>query len=128
MPASTICWSPAGWDEVRNLEPVLQDAEVTTGHEKQDSGAALRDAVLGLLNERLPGRTICPSEVARRLGGKEWRELMELVRNAAWQLASIGQVVILQRGQRVERASLRGPIRIALPAARKADQKKVGQS
>lgn len=92
--------------------------------EERLHGAALEKAILALLQERRAGRTICPSEAARRLGGENWRELMEPVRAAAWRLESAGEIVILQRSQPVERVALRGPIRLALPIASEASQAK----
>ena len=73
--------------------------------------------MLALLDERAPGKTICPSEVARVAGGSDWRELMDAVRDAAWRLQAAGAVSVLQGGRPVSRARARGPIRIMLRAA-----------
>lgn len=64
-----------------------------------------------LLDRRAP-RTVCPSEVARAVGGEEWRDLMEPVREVAWRLAAAGELEVTQGGEPVERASVRGPIRL----------------
>ncbi|GAB3248322.1 DUF3253 domain-containing protein [Kineosporia babensis] len=72
----------------------------------------LEQTILDLLAERQAGATICPSEVARALGGEEWRELMEPVRAAARRLIETGDVEITQGGQAVDPATARGPIRI----------------
>ncbi len=77
-------------------------------------GAEIEHGILALLSLRAPGKTICPSEVARRLGGANWRHLMEPVRQAAWHLADLGQVVVLKSGRPVARDAALGPIRIAL--------------
>ena len=74
----------------------------------------LRQSILDLLAERREGATICPSEVARALGGEQWRDLMEPVREAARGLRSGGQVEITQGGEAVDPATVRGPIRIRL--------------
>lgn len=78
--------------------------------------AALERGILELLEQRAPGATICPSEVARGAAGAGWRQLMEPVRDAAWRLQASGKVVIMQQGRMVQRAEVRGPIRIGLPA------------
>ncbi|MEU7427766.1 DUF3253 domain-containing protein [Streptomyces sp. NPDC040750] len=75
----------------------------------------LEDAVLGLLDQRAPGKSVCPSDVARavdRSAGEGWRELMEPVRRAAARLAARGLVEITQHGSPVDPDTARGPIRI----------------
>jgi hypothetical protein len=74
-----------------------------------------REAILELLGERDPGKTICPSEAARALArGADFRPYMEPVREAAGELAREGRVVVTQKGRRVDVATVRGPIRIGL--------------
>jgi hypothetical protein len=76
---------------------------------------AVGAAILELLAERGPERTICPSEAARRLAGaKDWRCLMPSVRAAAAILAAEGRIVVTQRGRRVE-SDAPGPIRLGRP-------------
>jgi hypothetical protein len=72
----------------------------------------LEREILTLLGRRDQDATICPSEVARRVGGDGWRELMEPVREAARRLAAAGQVVVTQGGAVVDPGTARGPIRI----------------
>jgi hypothetical protein len=76
----------------------------------------LESCLLALLDERAPGKTICPSEVARAAGGADWRELMDAVRDAAWRLQATGTVSVLKGGRPVSRARARGPLRIMLRA------------
>ena len=67
---------------------------------------------------RGPGKTICPSEVARALAtdGQDFRPLMPHVREAAAQLAGRGLVEVTQRGQVVDDArTAPGPIRLGMP-------------
>jgi hypothetical protein len=72
-----------------------------------------RAAILALLAERAPGRTICPSEAARALGGDAgFRPLMPLVREAAAGLVADGRIEVTQRGEVVDPATARGPIRL----------------
>jgi hypothetical protein len=84
--------------------------------DRRPDEAELKQAILDLLDRRAPGRTICPSEVARGLtaesDGEEWRELMEPVRAAARQLVADGMVDITQGGEPVDPATVRGPVRI----------------
>ena len=75
----------------------------------------LRRAVLDLLSERKPTSSICPSDVARRVRPDDWRPLMDPVRAAARDLVDAGEVEITQRGEVVDPATARGPIRIRLP-------------
>ncbi|MFJ3582877.1 DUF3253 domain-containing protein [Streptomyces sp. NPDC090127] len=75
----------------------------------------LEKAILELLEQRGPGRTICPSDAARAVYGGDddgWRGLMEPARRAARRLVTAGEVEITQRGRPVEPTEARGPIRI----------------
>ncbi|GIV83976.1 MAG: hypothetical protein KatS3mg052_0983 [Candidatus Roseilinea sp.] len=74
--------------------------------------------ILRLLRARGPGKTICPSEAARAYAPDDWRRHMPAVRQAALDLADAGQIVVLQRGRRVDGRSARGPIRLALRDSR----------
>lgn len=80
-----------------------------------DAVANLERAILDLLDERAPS-TICPSDVARRVGTADgWRDLMDPVRAAAQRLVAAGEVEITQRGEVVDLATVKGPIRIRRP-------------
>jgi hypothetical protein len=73
-------------------------------------------AILGLLAQRDEGRTICPSEAARALGGDDgFRPLMPLVRDAADHLVRRGELEVTQSGNVVDPSGARGPIRLRLP-------------
>ncbi|GAA0234194.1 DUF3253 domain-containing protein [Cryptosporangium japonicum] len=76
------------------------------------SDGRLESSILDLLARRATGATICPSEVARQLGGENWRPLMEPVRAAARRLVAAGRVEITQGGEVVDPETVRGPIRI----------------
>jgi hypothetical protein len=84
------------------MEPTREDAEA---------------AILDLLGRRDPGKTICPSDAARALGGDAgFRPLMPLVRDAARALVAAGRVEVTQSGQPVDLDAARGAIRLrALP-------------
>lgn len=84
------------------------------------TGEALERAIETLLQRRRRGATICPSEAARLAAadrGEPWRPLLGAARDAAARLAEQGVVEVLQRGEVVDVATARGPvrIRIALP-------------
>jgi hypothetical protein len=76
-------------------------------------GVDARQAILELLGQREPGRTICPSEAARVLGGDEaFRVYMPVVRAAAAELVAAGEIDVTQGGEVVDLATARGPIRL----------------
>ena len=79
------------------------------------SDAAIAATILTLVDERGAGKTICPSEAAKRLlpdPGDGWREAMPAVRRVAVGLADTGALSITQKGQPVDPATARGPIRL----------------
>lgn len=78
--------------------------------------AAVRDAIMELCRVRAPGKSICPSDVARGLSrdGEGWRQRMPEVRETAAQLARDGLIVVTQRGQPVDIETARGPVRLRL--------------
>ena len=85
------------------------------------SEEAIARALLDLVAARGPGRTICPSEVARALGGPHpegWGPLMQPVRRVAVRLAKAGEVRILRKGRPVaDPDDFRGVYRLGAPEA-----------
>ncbi len=77
-----------------------------------DVDGRLERAIDALLADRRAGATICPSEAARAVDPKGWRELMPAARAAAGRLAAAGQVEVTQRGEVVDVATARGPVRV----------------
>lgn len=76
--------------------------------------------ILRLCAERGPGKSICPSEVARALAGADgtvWRLLMPPVREVAFRLARAGRIQVLRKGRPIGPEAARGVIRLALVAA-----------
>jgi hypothetical protein len=74
----------------------------------------IRDEILRQVEQRGPEKTICPSEVARKLETQstEWRDLMPLVRHVGCELESEGTIQIFQKGSPVlDPKNARGPIR-----------------
>jgi hypothetical protein len=73
-------------------------------------------AIVDLIAERGPDKTICPSEAARALAGKgDFRPSMEPVRDAAARLAKARRIEVTQKGQPVTIGEVRGPIRLGEP-------------
>jgi len=80
---------------------------------------AAQRTILDLLAQRDPGKTICPSDAARALGGDDgFRRLMPVVRDAARGLVADGRIEATQRGRVIDLAEARGAIRLrAMPQA-----------
>ena len=79
-----------------------------------DADPALERAIGALLDARAPGATICPSEAARAVDPEGWRDLVPQVRAVAGRLAARGEVEVTQRGEVVDLAAARGPVRLRL--------------
>lgn len=100
----------------------VQDAKLALGERgpawwEQADAASLnaRAQATGraLLRHRHPS-TICPSDVARVVGGSQWRSTMDPVRAALLDLALERVLVVRQRGEDVtDLRQLRGPVRFA---------------
>jgi len=82
-------------------------------------------AILDLVTERGPDKSICPTDAARRLAGNPpddtWRSKLSPVRLAAQRLAKAGKIDILRKGQKVAPEDARGVIRLRLPPGRAKD-------
>lgn len=88
---------------------------------KGPSEELIAETILRLLAERGPGKTVCPSEVARDIGGAQpevWSPMMQPVRRIAVRMTKAGQIAIMRKGKTVEDVDdFRGIYRLALPAA-----------
>ena len=74
----------------------------------------LAAVTLALSRHRAPTGTICPSDVARTLGGTGWRRLLEPVRAVVRELARAGRVEVRQRGNVLDPDQpWTGPVRVA---------------
>jgi hypothetical protein len=99
------------WDEVKYCSDACRKGKVG------DAGKALEVEILRLLKERGAGKTICPSEAARAVGGEDkvvWEGLMEPARAAARRLVASGEIVVTQGGRVVDASTAKGPIRLRL--------------
>lgn len=84
--------------------------------EQTVADAVLRQKILELCGQRGPGKSICPSEVARALEDDEaaWRRLLKPVRCEAARLASEGRIEILKKGKPIAPESVKGVIRLRI--------------
>ena len=72
-------------------------------------------AILALVAQRGPSKSICPSEAARLVGGENWQAELTLIRRVAAQLAAAGKIQILRKGKPVaDTAAVKGVIRLRL--------------
>jgi hypothetical protein len=107
----------------------VQDAKVALGERgraywDEPDEAAQRSraasAIRALLSARGPAKTICPSDVARTIGGERWRTILQRVRDVASELADRGELEVRQRGAVVRARTAKGPIRLAIPKRRRS--------
>lgn len=70
---------------------------------------------MNLITERGSTKSVCPSEVARRLAPHNWRSEMNSVHQTVKQLRAIGELVISQKGEVITSDDIVGPYRIRLP-------------
>lgn len=93
----------------------------TTHQRPPASDAAIAETILRLVAERGPAKTVCPSEVARHLGGPHpdgWSPLMPPVRRIAVRLTKEGRLAILRKGRPVaDPDDFRGVYRLGLPGS-----------
>lgn len=94
------------WEQVRYCSKACRRRGVS------EVDTDLEAAIIDLLAARSRTSTICPSEAARRVGGENWRELMEPARRAARRLVDAGSIEITQAGHVVDPSTAKGPIRL----------------
>lgn len=82
---------------------------------KGDLDARLSAHIMQLVNACSPGKTICPSDVARAERGDDWRTVMKPTRRAAVKLAREGQIAIYRKGKPADPETVKGVIRLGLP-------------
>ena len=117
-----VCGRVIEWRKkwARNWSEVRYCSDACRRRKTNRTDDELESAILGLLDRRAAGATICPSEAARlvatELGHADadghWRTLMEPARMAARRLVARGDVVITQKGRVVDPSTAKGPIRI----------------
>lgn len=94
--------------------PVTANPPVKADFPAED---AVEDIILALAGRPDAGRSIEPSEPARRLAGDadDWQRLLPAVRRAAIRLARAGRLVIYRKGKPVDPDDFRGVYRLGLP-------------
>ena len=102
----------------RDWDVIKYCSDGCRGHTPGAADSALEAAILALLTERGRDKTICPSEAAKAVGGKDtrqnWEGLMEPARAAARRLVAAGRIVITQGGRVVDPSTAKGAIRLKL--------------
>jgi len=84
----------------------------TPYREWYDRAELLGDTLQRLLDQG--SASVCPSEVARAAAPGNWRSVLEAVREIARHLARRDEIIITQRGRRLDPdESIRGPIRLS---------------
>lgn len=73
----------------------------------------IETAILSLVEQRGPEKSICPSEAAREVFPEDFQNRMRHVRNAAIHLARQGKIVILRKGKPVDPENFKGVYRLA---------------
>jgi hypothetical protein len=82
------------------------------------NASAIEGALLRLIGERGPDKTVDPQEAARALGGShpdQWGPLMQPIRRVAVALAEQGRLVILRKGKPVDPRDFKGVYRLSAP-------------
>lgn len=75
----------------------------------------IKAAILELVAQRGPEKSICPSEAARAVDAADWRRLMPAVRAAAVELAEAGEIAVLRKGKVQNPRDFKGVYRLASP-------------
>ena len=76
----------------------------------------IADEILRQTDACAPGRSVCPTDVARALE-TDWRSVLVRVRRKAVELAEAGRIEILRKGKPVPPAQAKGVIRLRAVAA-----------
>ncbi len=81
------------------------------------SDTQLETVLLRLVSERGTDKTICPSEAAIAVAGKEgqaWGALMPQIRKIAVRLANEGRIVVTRKGKPVDPNDFKGVYRLGM--------------
>ena len=82
----------------------------------------IESAIFDRLAALPPGKSICPSEVARELQPEQWQRMLPKVRAVAVGLMRQGRLVILKKGKPVNPDAFKGVVRLRLPAAEPGEE------
>ncbi|MBS1800459.1 MAG: DUF3253 domain-containing protein [Acidobacteria bacterium] len=110
-----FAWSDA---RARDWDVAKYCSQACSGYAKGEKAAELEAAILELLEECGKGKTICPSDAAKRVGGtgarRDWEGLMQPAREAARRLVKAGKIVVMQNGRVVDAEEAKGALRLRL--------------
>ncbi len=73
--------------------------------------------LLRLISERGLDKTICPSEAAIEIAGKQgeaWGALMPQIRKIAVRLANEGKIIVTRKGKQVDPDDFKGVYRLGM--------------
>ena len=114
--------SGADEDRESSARRRVQDAKAALGERgcawwepADDEAVAVRAerCIRALLRHRAGTSSICPSDVARIVGGERWRTSMETVRDAARCLAGQAEIVITSGSSELDpERPIEGPVRL----------------
>jgi len=82
--------------------------------ELNETDRQLEIAIVELVEQRSPDKTICPSDAARQVRPDDWRVLMERTRLAARRLYVHNTIEVTRGGEPVDPWNPAGPIRLSL--------------
>lgn len=88
-----------------------------TAEDKTPVNARIESAILDLLVQAGPGKSISPEEVARAVDPEAWRRQLGHVRSTAVGLARDGRLVILRHNKPADPNDFKGVWRMRLPDA-----------
>jgi hypothetical protein len=123
MAARRAVRDAANEGDLRASRRCVNDAKVALGerghawwlpHDPVAMTRRIEATARALLRSRTPGRTICPSDVARIVGGPTWRALLPQVRDRAVVMTARGELEILRHGQVVTEKPTDGVLRYRL--------------
>lgn len=77
----------------------------------------VRAAIMTLVQECAPGKTISPEQAAKAVSPENWNKLLKDVRHEAVRLAQSGQIGIYRKGKLVDPNDFKGVYRLGAPAA-----------
>lgn len=112
---------------VRSSRGRVHDAKIALGERGRGwwlpptvigTNRRIEAAIRALLRNRRGG-SICPSDVARIVGGATWRTILSVVRDRAVHLAQHGEVEIVQGGRVVKKHPTAGVLRYRFARKRK---------
>lgn len=94
-----------------------EDATIKVAPAKLPYEDEIKASIFKLLAERGAGKTICPSEAARDIAGKDekkWRLLMKPIKQVAIALALENQLQLKRKGKPADPHALKGIYRLSL--------------